>query len=832
VSETAEQALAALARDLVEEIAAGRAMELAGDFDELDLADHQRDLLELVNWVKPFQRVREGRPEQVHGYQEQRKPGLGTGLEANELGKQGGWIPEADWLKGEQEWKAKGEAAWKKHEWKGQRKPKTTQDVSSGIRDTRSQLPKASQFQEMSGRAYPGFAWDKAHGHLNEAQKHLSERGSQHGQIDQDKVGKAYHELGQAHQHIVSHVVPHAQPEQYPEIAQHLQRIAGHMQDLDQAMGANPQSTRKLLGTGKEVMAHAGEARREQKQKQLENEHADFQPGHEVQEVKTGRTGTIVSSGGGNRPGMGHNVWYVHFPGATSDPPFLGSELVPTGAGDIAQQVSKAQFEAQWAGKRVQIGQDKGTVVDAAPKEIWDQGAEEFLPPDPGVVMVRWDKTGKPPTSREVARAEPGVPNPVHVSALTLEQPPPKTGAAAVHPNLGGHLAKQPGDTISGHGLGHVPQPFQAQPLDVSDQAALQAQQEAMAASKQQEQELRQQTQQALREEKLQNAALERQGISPPGIYAPLTDSQFAVHTRNVEKALTAAYNAGMATDEAYTLDGKGQAWEPDRSIAHGEIVREFLDKQVSVPSSRHAVLLGGLPGAGKSSLLKQLPGVSPGDYAVISADNFKAELARRGMVPKVQGLSPMEASPLIHEESVHLANLAAAALRRRGKNLAFEVTMNRRDRTQAIVSRLKKDGYGVTAVFADVPVDVSANRVASRYRRSLEAYRQGTDPLGGRYVSQYDIAAGESERGVTGARQTFDAMRPQFAAWQLWDGSKGTATLAEKSGPPEPPGGIPSVEELQKAAAGKASAMRVSRGYVGNTEKEARAAEKGMAGD
>jgi hypothetical protein len=39
---------------------------------------------------------------------------------------------------------------------------------------------------------------------------------------------------------------------------------------------------------------------------------------------------------------------------------------------------------------------------------------------------------------------------------------PPKRGAAAVHPQLGGHLITQyPGDTISGHAHAHVPRPVE-----------------------------------------------------------------------------------------------------------------------------------------------------------------------------------------------------------------------------------------------------------------------------------------------------------------------------------------------------------------------------------
>jgi hypothetical protein len=39
---------------------------------------------------------------------------------------------------------------------------------------------------------------------------------------------------------------------------------------------------------------------------------------------------------------------------------------------------------------------------------------------------------------------------------------PAKTGAAAVHPHLGGHLVTPyPGDTISGHAHAHVPRPVE-----------------------------------------------------------------------------------------------------------------------------------------------------------------------------------------------------------------------------------------------------------------------------------------------------------------------------------------------------------------------------------
>jgi hypothetical protein len=55
----------------------------------------------------------------------------------------------------------------------------------------------------------------------------------------------------------------------------------------------------------------------------------------------------------------------------------------------------------------------------------------------------------------------PADPNAPQVAAQASPWPP-KVGAAAVHPQLGGHLiAPFPGDTISGHAHAHVPRPVE-----------------------------------------------------------------------------------------------------------------------------------------------------------------------------------------------------------------------------------------------------------------------------------------------------------------------------------------------------------------------------------
>ncbi len=156
---------------------------------------------------------------------------------------------------------------------------------------------------------------------------------------------------------------------------------------------------------------------------------------------------------------------------------------------------------------------------------------------------------------------------------------------------------------------------------------------------------------------------------------------------------------------------------------------------------------------------------------------------------------------------------MAAAELERRGKNMAWDVTMKNYGTTAAQVSHLKHDlGYQVHAMFVDVPVERSADRVMSRYRRGLEAYRKGSDPLGGRFVPRHVVLAGEARPGVSRARETFEKLKPEFDSWERYDGGRAT-TPAERSSTTRDQG-IPSVESL--------------RSYTGATEQQARAAETG----
>jgi hypothetical protein len=74
---------------------------------------------------------------------------------------------------------------------------------------------------------------------------------------------------------------------------------------------------------------------------------------------------------------------------------------------------------------------------------------------------------------------------------------------------------------------------------------------------------------------------------------------------RHVEAEINRAFQAGEDTFQIYeSLPGMGGLWIPEREAIHEEIVAELFRESAHVPNDRQAIILGGLSGAGKTSLL------------------------------------------------------------------------------------------------------------------------------------------------------------------------------------------------------------------------------------
>ena len=255
---------------------------------------------------------------------------------------------------------------------------------------------------------------------------------------------------------------------------------------------------------------------------------------------------------------------------------------------------------------------------------------------------------------------------------------------------------------------------------------------------------------------------------APP--LAPMSDSEYEARVKVVESAVNAALADGRSSAAQYTVRGEGQVWLPERAAAHREVIEALWSRGRDAPNEGKALLSGGLGGAGKSTVLQRV--VDPKDYLTINSDDVKVEMAARGMIPEIAGLTPMESVALVHEESSYLANLLAARAYAERKNVLWDITMGSPGGTTARIADLKQAGYTeINAVFVDIPVETSVSRALARHRRGLEAHRNG-EGLGGRFVPPQVIRSHAAPDASSVNRKVFDGLREQFDGWAIYDNS------------------------------------------------------------
>jgi predicted kinase len=252
----------------------------------------------------------------------------------------------------------------------------------------------------------------------------------------------------------------------------------------------------------------------------------------------------------------------------------------------------------------------------------------------------------------------------------------------------------------------------------------------------------------------------------------PLTDAEYAEHVAEVETRLEAAREAGLATDIQHTVDRGREVWSDERQSLHDDIVSELYGRAADVPCEHKAILAGGLAGAGKSTVLAEHAKVDLSRYLMINPDAIKEELARRGAIPVVEGLSPMEASDLIHEESSHLARRLGHKAQAEGRNLIWDITMSTGASTDKRIAALRAAGYShVEGIFVDIPVEVSQRRAETRHREGHDTHRAG-DGYGGRYVHPRLILDQADTDWSSQNRKNFERAKGLFDGWSLYDNS------------------------------------------------------------
>ena len=267
-------------------------------------------------------------------------------------------------------------------------------------------------------------------------------------------------------------------------------------------------------------------------------------------------------------------------------------------------------------------------------------------------------------------------------------------------------------------------------------------------------------------QELLDNDALADEGERP------LTDKEWAEHLAEVREGLGKAREAGLITKRLYTIDPDRRVWTADRNRIQGSLVAELYEKAKDVPCDHSAIIAGGLGGAGKTTVLAQHAGIDLSKYLTINPDNIKEEMARRGMIPEVNGLSPMEATDLAHEESSHIAKRLALRASAEGKNIIWDITMSTTGSTEERIKALRDADYTqIDGLFVEIPVETSLQRTDARHREGHEAYRSG-EGFGGRYVPPELITSQRDPEWSCQNRRTYEAAKSHFDSWSIYDNS------------------------------------------------------------
>jgi hypothetical protein len=264
----------------------------------------------------------------------------------------------------------------------------------------------------------------------------------------------------------------------------------------------------------------------------------------------------------------------------------------------------------------------------------------------------------------------------------------------------------------------------------------------------------------------------------------PLTDKEWAEHVTEVRDTLDKARAAGLTTDRLYTIDPDRKEWNAERNRLQGSLIADLYERAQEVPCDRHAIIAGGLGGAGKTTVLREQAGIDLSKYLTINPDDIKEEMARRGMIPEIDNLSPMEASDLAHEESSYIAKRLALRAMADGKNIIWDITMSSQESTEERVSNLRGAAYSqIDGMFVDIPPTLSITRTEIRHRKGHEQWRNDQG-LGGRFVPPEVIDHQADLEWGSRNRRTYEAMKEKLDNWSIYDNSvhDNPATLIDSS--------------------------------------------------
>jgi zeta toxin len=245
-----------------------------------------------------------------------------------------------------------------------------------------------------------------------------------------------------------------------------------------------------------------------------------------------------------------------------------------------------------------------------------------------------------------------------------------------------------------------------------------------------------------------------------------------AEHIADVLDRIQKAGEDGLSAEDLHTVDPDKEIWSIERTLQHDSLLADMYDRAADVPCEHKAIIAGGLSGAGKTTVLANHPEIDRSQYLTINPDDIKEEMAQRNMIPEVEGLSPMEASDLVHEESSYLARQLALRAQADGKNLIWDITMSDLQKTQKRIQDLREAGYSrIDGIFVEISIETSLRRTGERYWADQNKWFSGQG-IGGRLIPPDVILRQRDDEWGSCNRKTFETINKTFENWEIQDNS------------------------------------------------------------
>jgi predicted ABC-type ATPase len=210
--------------------------------------------------------------------------------------------------------------------------------------------------------------------------------------------------------------------------------------------------------------------------------------------------------------------------------------------------------------------------------------------------------------------------------------------------------------------------------------------------------------------------------------------------------------------------DAETGEWTPERRALHERIIQGVMSEAGEAPErgegeEKQIWITGGLPGAGKSSVLEYREAFPEGTVK-IDSDKIKT------MFPEYEGWN----AALLHEESSAIVQEIFRRATSEGRDIVYDATLKTTNKAEGLITGLQDSGYGVNVIYVDVPMAMAMERAINRFATQ-----------GGRYVSPMYIATHDSKNV-----KTLATLRDNVNSWEHWDNSQpkgGEPTLLATGG-------------------------------------------------